>query len=345
MKNTMQAFLFLFLLILGLIISFFEKHKDSILEFFTILGQIFLFVLVSYTILCLSLLLYEYFYYKSEKFQKIKDSIKNNTKQCNELNLHIEELKKAYIDINKTDYGQARYIDTSKYNYKRPEFDKKITKFSYQCSLSVCRSAQIQPFKYLCKYFNIDISENTLEKFESILNDFSAAEQGKQLLLQEREKILDSIHTEIPSILLVYRKDILMANLGFDKLNFYDYYFPSYSFDYISAGGNSSLSCKIDLNIENLNKFIYFLSEKIKFKKSIAGQRMLMTSQLREYIKQRDNYTCQHCGLSIKDEPNLLLEIDHIVPLSKGGITTEKNLQTLCWKCNRKKSNKLPNDT
>ena len=136
-----------------------------------------------------------------------------------------------------------------------------------------------------------------------------------------------------------------MANLGFDKLNFYDYYFPSYSFDYISAGGNSSLSCNIDLNIENLNKFIYFLSEKIKFKKSIAGQRMLMTSQLREYIKQRDNYTCQHCGLSIKDEPNLLLEIDHIVPLSKGGITTEKNLQTLCWKCNRKKSNKLPNDT
>ncbi|MBR5502670.1 MAG: HNH endonuclease, partial [Oscillospiraceae bacterium] len=40
-------------------------------------------------------------------------------------------------------------------------------------------------------------------------------------------------------------------------------------------------------------------------------------------------------------EPNLLLEIDHIIPVSKGGVTEEGNLQTLCWKCNRAKSNKI----
>ena len=44
----------------------------------------------------------------------------------------------------------------------------------------------------------------------------------------------------------------------------------------------------------------------------------------------------------VKDaEPNLLLEIDHIIPISKGGCTVEENLQTLCWKCNRAKSNKI----
>ncbi len=48
------------------------------------------------------------------------------------------------------------------------------------------------------------------------------------------------------------------------------------------------------------------------------------------------------CGVStINQEKNLLLEIDHIIPLSKGGITTEKNLQTLCWKCNRAKGAKI----
>ena len=67
-----------------------------------------------------------------------------------------------------------------------------------------------------------------------------------------------------------------------------------------------------------------------------------MTPKLRESIKQRDNYTCQECGVSLQDEPHLLLEIDHIIPVAKGGLTTKDNLQTLCWKCNRKKSVQMP---
>ena len=62
---------------------------------------------------------------------------------------------------------------------------------------------------------------------------------------------------------------------------------------------------------------------------------------LREFILERDNYTCQCCGNSIKKEPNLLLEVDHIKPVSKGGASIPGNLQTLCWKCNRSKSNKI----
>ena len=58
-------------------------------------------------------------------------------------------------------------------------------------------------------------------------------------------------------------------------------------------------------------------------------------------LKNRDNFTCCMCGNSTHSEPNLLLEIDHIIPISKGGYTVEENLQTLCWKCNRSKSNKI----
>ena len=66
-----------------------------------------------------------------------------------------------------------------------------------------------------------------------------------------------------------------------------------------------------------------------------------MTSKLRQQIKERDKFTCKYCGNSTSAEPNLLLEIAHIVPVSKGGCTVEDNLQTLCWKCNRQKSNKI----
>ena len=290
--------------------------------------------------------IYEYFYFKSNKFLKIKNSIKENTKKCNELNAHIEDLKKAYIDIKQLDYGQANYNDNSKYNYKRPELKRmRETNNVYNCSLTVCRNAQNQPFKYVCKYFNIKPNEETLENFESVLNDFAAAEQGKQLLKNERDQILKSISEQIPLLIIKFRRNKLIKKLGFDEIDFSQLYFPTYTFRYISGGGNSSMSCDIVFNIENLDRFINYLSESIKFRKSVAGQRALMTSSLREKIKKRDNYTCKKCGLSIKDKPNLLLEIDHIVPLSKNGLTTEDNLQTLCWRCNRTKGSKIEEET
>ncbi|MFD6355547.1 HNH endonuclease [Nocardia tengchongensis] len=83
------------------------------------------------------------------------------------------------------------------------------------------------------------------------------------------------------------------------------------------------------------------MSAKIKFRKSVAGQRALMTSKLRTMIKERDRYTCRSCSISLAAEPHLLLEVDHIMPVSRGGLTAPDNLQTLCWRYNRTKSNKV----
>lgn len=70
-------------------------------------------------------------------------------------------------------------------------------------------------------------------------------------------------------------------------------------------------------------------------------QRSEMTPELREAVLRRDNYTCCKCGNSRYEEPNLLLEVDHILPIKAGGLTTLDNLQTLCWRCNRSKSSKV----
>ena len=70
-----------------------------------------------------------------------------------------------------------------------------------------------------------------------------------------------------------------------------------------------------------------------------ANQRKLMTQELRNKIKERDNYTCQICGKYMPDEVGL--HIDHIIPISKGGKTVEQNLQVLCDKCNLRKSNRI----
>jgi predicted restriction endonuclease len=65
--------------------------------------------------------------------------------------------------------------------------------------------------------------------------------------------------------------------------------------------------------------------------------------RLRFIVMKRDSFKCRLCGASPALKPGLVLHVDHIKPLSKGGDTVLENLQTLCDKCNIGKSD-LPLD-
>jgi hypothetical protein len=290
--------------------------------------------------------IYREIFFVSKKFKLVKESISDYTKNCNELNQYIEELKGSYVNIESYNYGQSSINDSSNFNFERKHWNNDVrNNQTHNCSLSVLKNADNQPIKYLIKYFDIEKNEDSLSKFEGVLNDFTSVEQGKNLLKKERDEILASISKSIPILISQFSNDMLIRKLGFEEVDISETYIPNFTFQYISAGGNSSSECVIKLDIDNLNHLINHLNDLIKWRKSVAGQRALMTSKLRVKIKERDNFTCCSCNLSTSDEPNLLLEIDHIVPLSKGGITSEDNLQTLCWKCNRTKGAKILTET
>ena len=59
-------------------------------------------------------------------------------------------------------------------------------------------------------------------------------------------------------------------------------------------------------------------------------------------VFERDGWRCQHCHKKVQwlnKSPHSLLypNLDHIVPLSKGGEHTRRNTQLLCRECNSKK--------
>lgn len=60
-------------------------------------------------------------------------------------------------------------------------------------------------------------------------------------------------------------------------------------------------------------------------------ERGKVSNKLRFKIYKRDGYKCCKCGSKYN------LEIDHIKPVSKGGKSTEDNLQALCHYCNKAK--------
>lgn len=59
-----------------------------------------------------------------------------------------------------------------------------------------------------------------------------------------------------------------------------------------------------------------------------------------ESLKKSFQYTCPSCG---KNEPEIKLTVDHIVPISKGGSNSISNIQPLCSKCNNLKGTKTIN--
>lgn len=70
--------------------------------------------------------IYAALYFKSEKFNTIKEKIQTHIHDCNDLNDHIENLKSTALVVNRADYGEAVYHDNSRWNVKRDALKKQV---------------------------------------------------------------------------------------------------------------------------------------------------------------------------------------------------------------------------
>lgn len=64
---------------------------------------------------------------------------------------------------------------------------------------------------------------------------------------------------------------------------------------------------------------------------AVAGPGQHIPPAMRRAVLERDGYQCRECGATEQ------LEMDHIIPKSRGGATTVNNLQVLCHPCNMRK--------
>ena len=68
------------------------------------------------------------------------------------------------------------------------------------------------------------------------------------------------------------------------------------------------------------------------------AKRESVSTSKRFNLFKRDGFTCQYCG---SKPPAVVLELDHILPVAKGGTSVDHNLITSCFTCNRGKSDRL----
>jgi hypothetical protein len=283
-------------------------------------------------------------YFASEEFKARKSEIVSVVNEHNDVASYVQEIRDTRpFELGSSATGaQAHLADfqnTSRHKYKR---DRNSASYGvsnvHNCSLQTVRNAKADPIKYVMKYFDIKATQERLTEAETLGESVARLEEAVQNLKERESSITESLNP--PRFITKHYNARFMKEIGVE-LSPITVPYSSYTFEYVSAGGNSGQQTRVELNSPTIDALIETLSEKVKFAKSAAGQRALMTAKMRTKIKERDFYTCRTCSVSTQMEEHLLLEIDHIVPVSKGGLSTEENLQTLCWRCNRSKSNKM----
>jgi len=55
----------------------------------------------------------------------------------------------------------------------------------------------------------------------------------------------------------------------------------------------------------------------------------------------RDGFRCHYCGAAPHKSPDVILNIDHIIPQVAGGLDLPNNLITACEQCNSEKAHKI----
>jgi len=102
-----------------------------------------------------------------------------------------------------------------------------------------------------------------------------------------------------------------------------------------------------DLSPGQVEELILLLQDKLegKHSQSLYGHRYsgyeALSGSVRYSVLARAKHRCELCGVSADVKA---LDVDHIVPRSKGGSDDESNLQALCYTCNRAKNNRDDTD-
>ncbi len=158
----------------------------------------------------------------------------------------------------------------------------------------------------------------------------------------------DEVSNEVASIIklqmeLIYVDDEISKDEAIYKVNLQDLFGLNYD-EFLKLTNQAALASmdrgsgwsEIDTHI-SVEEFYKWIGEKnIELDSSSDEQKSRHISQsIKDSVWNRDGGQCVQCG------SNESLEFDHIIPFSKGGANTYRNVQLLCESCNRQKSDNI----
>jgi len=149
-----------------------------------------------------------------------------------------------------------------------------------------------------------------------------------ELFSKKKNEEIDKQETKLPQILAQY---IQIKNEDADKIGKEHWCIFVSTHKYLIEG------FYLDSLLEVHKKHFNNIGNGKKHKKN---NRTPFTKSIRHEVFKKDNFCCVECGATNKE---IILHVDHIIPVSRGGTDELDNLQTLCESCNLAKKNRIIN--
>lgn len=272
----------------------------------------------------------------SSEIWKIQSQFKTNFlgKIANE-ELPLFENKKKEAEIKK-----IKKIFQLKLNGKKRTYPPKKEKIYHETKDSddfILEYSNDEEY-VLKKYGISNPTEKQLPSKYAFLGRFSRGSFSR-ITFEEGEKDYYSSLTYF-DLNFTEKEKVIRYEPHYNNYSFFLYNGSVYLAEYNEFFTDEELLLKVKEKLYKEDKKFEILKKQIEayesnVETSDKRQREPIPEEVRFEVWRRDEGKCVQCG----SKENL--EFDHIIPFSKGGANTARNLQLLCQNCNRKKSDKI----
>ena len=225
----------------------------------------------------------------------------------------LKEINNKYIFFTIPNYDMSHSYDNENMYHDISCRDYLIYQLQFiKSKVEKCLDCTYENYSRYKKY-NKEIKERCVfEKY-----DTEELLRNKNKLIRVEHKVFNKL-LKTPVIEYKIKVKLMLTNINGDR-----------------KGSKSDIfsSDQIESYIEDLKdrRGSYYNNEYI-WNAICRVERGKVTNKMRFAIYDRDHWRCRKCGRKTND-----LEVDHIIPIAKGGKSTFDNLQTLCHRCNVRK--------
>ena len=225
-----------------------------------------------------------------------------------------------------------------------------LAELFYEKGIAVTKKDTLSAVKDLGFKSLKDYKENSISLIihyiYNALNDnkLTQAEKGNIRFLKMALEVLEGdfgknkkVKTEVANIIktqlrLIYiDDDKIDKEEALHKVDLQEIFGLSYDEFSVFDKFEAQLAIQRGARLENLDTVVHYSDGLVEE----SSRSRTIPQEVKDKVWNRDGGRCVLCG------SNELIEFDHIIPFSKGGSNTYRNIQVLCQSCNRSKSDSI----